>query len=753
MRACHSTLLAVSVSTLALSLAAGAHAAADAPATQVQELVVTAEKRSEALQDVPMSVTALPGQTLDKLQETKFEDFAASVPGLSLQDVQPGITRVSLRGENSGGDGSTVAVYLDESPIGSSNALLNGGVLTGDLDTWDLQRIEVLRGPQGTLYGANSEGGLIKFVTTPPALGVFAGAIEGSAQAVDHGQDGWSARGLVNVPIGSEVALRVDGFYEDVPGYIDDPLLGEKDINHGYKEGYRASLLIAPTSDLTLRLTAFGQKNKFDGTPSEDVDQVTLQPVNGDLTQQRFINERFGTTYANYNATLNWDFHWANLVSSTTYGILDSSQFLDATSTLLQPPDPASGIGGLVSGAFGENLGVSEVNDADLKKWTQEIRLASPSTNRLEWLVGGYYTHESGALAQALDAFTIPGGGSGGLPVLETVQAPSLYTEWAGFADLTFHLNSHFDIEAGGRYSWNSQTAAETVAGALVGPPTTLNTSSSGSVFTYSVSPRWKIDDNSMVYFRVATGYRPGGPNILPPSAPAGAERQYQADNTFDVEGGVRTRQADGRIVLDVSAFYIDWTKIQLLENSGGFGFNGNGGKARSDGFEGSLAVVPIKGLTLNLDGAYTDAVLTTNAPGVGGLSGDRLPYAPRWSGSLDGEYDFPLVGDYSGFVGATWSYVGDRSSDFSLAYVQTLLPSYDTFALRAGVQNAHWLVEVYAKNLGDSRGITAFGDQGAPGPNAMASVIQPATLRHAPVGQILTRLPPCRDWGNRGAT
>src|ERR1700690_2084065 len=141
-------------------------------------IVVTAEKKEEALKDVPMSITALGGGALDKLQDRSFSDYAVLVPGLSLVSGDSGLTRLTLRGQNAGGDGSTVAVYLDESPFGSSNALLNGSVLSGDFDTWDLQRIEVLRGPQGTLYGANSEGGLLKFVTTAPVLGSFSGAVE-----------------------------------------------------------------------------------------------------------------------------------------------------------------------------------------------------------------------------------------------------------------------------------------------------------------------------------------------------------------------------------------------------------------------------------------------------------------------------------------------------------------------------------------------------------------------------------------------
>src|SRR5882724_2004715 len=161
--------------------------AAPASGDVMETIVVTAEKRYEKLKDVPMSITALGGNSLDNLQYRNFSDYAAMVPGLSLVSGQPGLTILTLRGQNAGGVGSTVAVYIDESPFGSSSALLNGAILSGDFDTWDLQRIEVLRGPQGTLYGANSEGGLLKFVTTAPVLGSFSGAAEATGESVAHG--------------------------------------------------------------------------------------------------------------------------------------------------------------------------------------------------------------------------------------------------------------------------------------------------------------------------------------------------------------------------------------------------------------------------------------------------------------------------------------------------------------------------------------------------------------------------------------
>ena len=212
--------------------------AADAAAPSEDALttiVVTAEKKEEKLKDVPMSITALGGGALDNLQYRSFSDYAAMVPGLSLVSSQPGYTNLSLRGQNAGGVGSTVAVYLDESPFGSSSALLNGSILSGDFDTWDLQRIEVLRGPQGTLYGANSEGGLLKFVTTAPVLGSFSGAAEVTGETVAQGGTGGDYRAMLNLPLGDKMALRISGFDQDVAGFISDPTRNKVDENDGHK--------------------------------------------------------------------------------------------------------------------------------------------------------------------------------------------------------------------------------------------------------------------------------------------------------------------------------------------------------------------------------------------------------------------------------------------------------------------------------------------------------------------------------------
>jgi iron complex outermembrane recepter protein len=721
-----SSLAIVAIGTFHTGRAQTAPPAAAGDAVTLETVLVTAQKREESLQDVPMGVSALGGSMLDDLQARDFSDYAALVPGLSLNTAQQGETRLTLRGQNAGGVGSTVAVYVDESPFGSSTALVNGAVNTGDFDTWDMQRIEVLRGPQGTLYGANSEGGLLKFVTNAPELNKFSVAGEGGAEDVQHGGNGGDGRAMVNLPFGDNVALRMSGFFDDMPGYIRDPASGQNDVNDGRKYGGRASLLIAATDTLSIRLTAESQTSNYDGTNLVDINPVTLKPLYGDLSQERVVPEPSHFQYENYNGTVDWNLGAVKVLSTTSYGILTANTVTDGTPIY----------GGLAAGLFG-GTGSPLVGDTQLKKFTQEVRLSSADKDQFEWQVGGYYTHESGALEQSLNAVNAASGQILGQLIQPVVD--SIYKEGAAFLDLTYHFNSQFDITAGGRWSSNSQTAVQstlynpTLAELLdVSPnPQVVNGDSSEHVWTYSVAPSWHIDKNDMVYARVATGYRPGGPNVLPPTAPDTVQREYGSDKTTNVEVGLRSNLDDGRLSLDIALFHVDWKNIQLLEEVAGFGINANGGTARSQGVEWTFAFIPVDGLTLQWTGAYTDAYLTSDAPDLNAVAGNRLPYAPKWGTGVDAEYKQTLFGDLSGFVGLTYSYVGAREADFASSSAtpagQVVLPSYNTYGARLGLEKGNYRLTFYGKNLSDSRGFTDYSSSGAP--YSTVAVTQPLTL------------------------
>jgi iron complex outermembrane receptor protein len=695
--------------------------------TALESVIVTAQKRSEPLIDVPMSVTALNGSELDNLQDRDFADYAALVPGLSLNASQPGLTRLTLRGQNAGGIGSTVAVYVDESPFGSSSALLNGSTNTGDFDTWDMQRIEVLRGPQGTLYGANSEGGILKFVTNAPELGAFSGAAELTGENVANGGNGGDVRVMLNLPLGDKMALRVSGFDEDEPGYIEDPVHDERNINDGHKAGGRASLLAAPTEDLSIRLTATSQESTYSGNNTVDVNPTTLQPLYGGLSQERLLSEPSNFKFENYNATVDWNLGPVRILSSTSYGILDTETAYDVTPLY----------GAFAVELFGGAPGALLDDNAELRKFTQEIRLSSPISELLEWQAGVYFTHEIGQINEYADGVTVPAGTLLGL--IEQPIIDSAYKETAGFGDLTYHILPQFDVQLGARYSHNEQAATEVVNfNPLISPaPEVINSSSSGNVFTYSVAPQWHVDANNMVYARLATGYRPGGPNVLPPIAPPTVEREYGADKTTNVELGVRSTQLEGTLYLDVAVYHVNWKNIQLVEEVDGFAINGNGGTARTQGVEWTVGYTPLHGLKFEWSGAYTEAKLTSPATALDANSGNPLPYAPKWGTSLDGEYDWVLFGDLKAFAGATWSYVGARSSDFASAPAavatpdstpgQIVLPSYNTTAVRLGVDKGQYRFTVFGKNLTDARGITDYESVGAP--YSTVTVIQPRTV------------------------
>ncbi len=773
-----SSVISFILASTAVAAAPGVQAQESTPsqpsAAILQEVVVTAQKREEKLHDVPMGVTAITSEELQQQHLVSLEDLVSRVPGLSLTDVRPGDTRLTLRGQNVGGIGSTVTTYIDDTPFGSSNALADGFGFTGDFDTWDLQRVEVLRGPQGTLYGAGSEGGLLKYVTNPPDPTKFAAAVQAGGEDVAHGEAAGSGKGMINLPIGDRAAFRLSGSYEGLPGYIDDPSLGEKDINHGYRADLRAGLLVNLTDNLSIRLNALGQDLHTDGTPSTDVVGAgnlpltppanQLEPQNGNFNQQRFIDEPDTFKYRIYSGTLNWNIGWGTFTSITSYGTTEQNGLSDATS---QPAAPGSGPTGTFGNVATSLLplvstpppgatavsGLAETQDITIKKWTQEFRLASSAGQTLDWQVGAFYTRESSALAQTLPLFYLPtqvyvplpeaiGG-----PSLENVSLDSLYREWAGFAQVTYHFSPQWDLALGGRWSENKQSANEGVTGVLPtlqGMPQQLTSGDSTDTdWTYSIAPRWHVSPDTMVYGRIASGYRPGGPNDLPFNVPASVPRSYQPDQTTNYELGVRSDLLDKRLSVDVAAFLVDWKKIQLSEfvsvaGTPGFTINANGGTARSKGLEWTLALMPVTGLTFTLTGAYVDAYLSSAAPDTGGNQGDRLPYVPKWSTSLDGAYRWRAFSDYNAFAGATWSYMGSRFNDFSTvesaagafeAEPRPELPSYNTVELRAGLESGRWTFELYCKNVGDTRGITYYVNETTPNYGGEATYVQPRTL------------------------
>ncbi|HEX4713212.1 TonB-dependent receptor [Phenylobacterium sp.] len=710
----------------ALALPVASSAADTTPASAngatVQEVIVTAEKREENLRDVPQSVTAISGDALDARRAVTFEDYVTTVPGMNLISSQPGASRLVLRGINAGGVSATIGTYVDETPYGSVTGLANGAVLAPDLDTFDMQRVEVLRGPQGTLYGASSLGGLLKFVTNAPDPSRFAAKIEADADDTESGSVGGSVKGMINVPLGDKAAIRASGYDRDQPGYIDDPLRHAKNVDSARYSGLKASFLYHPTDKFTIRLSAVGQDITSQGTSTMDVNRVTLAPLYGDLTQSRTFAQPNKVAYRIYNATADYDFGFANLLSATSYATLRQDGNGDATAQL----------GPTLTAIFKQPLGAGVLQDLEQKKFTQEVRLASPS-QAFEWLVGGFYTHEENALHQNLSAINLqnPPQVATGFGGLEVISLPSDYKEYAVFANGDYHFTDRFDVGVGGRYSHNKQTETQVTTGPLVGPGSTVAGASSENVFTFAVAPKFKLSDDATLYARIAKGYRPGGPNAVNPLAPATVPRTFQSDSIINYEAGMKADAFDRSVSLELTAFYITWDHIQLLANVGGFGVNTNGGSAESKGVEGAVTYVPTQGLTLSANGAYTQANLTADTPAIlGGKNGDRLPYSAPVSGSLNADYGRPVSDAMRMFVGASVRFEGRRRSDFNPTFGQTSVPAYTAVDLRGGLEWGGYRAELYVKNLVDERGILSLGGIGStPNGAVQEGLIRPRTI------------------------
>jgi len=699
--------------------------AAIADDTQVETITVTASKRDESIQNVPLSITALTGYQLEQTNAVRFEDYATTIPSLSYTSERPGETQITLRGITSGVDqpNATVATYVDDVPFGSSNTNASGSLLTPDFDTFDLNRLEVLEGPQGTLYGANSLGGIVKYVTNAPNLHDFEGKGELDQGGVDGGGYGYGAKAMLNVPIiDDKLAVRGVLYRREDGGFIDDIGVGGKDANRNDFTGGRVEVLYKPTQDFSIQFNVFIQDIKSYGSSVEDVNPLTLQPIYGDLTQKRLFSEGFNERYNLYNAVVKWDLGFANLMSSSAYSTFKA----DSTSDLTEAYGQLAPLLGVPQSSFG----VDEVVPTSVDRWTEEIRLASPTNHQLEWQVGTFLDGQRTMQNQNIYGYLVPQHTL--VAPLAFAQLPASYFEYAVFGNLDYYITPEFDVAAGLRWGRNSQDFTLGAEGLLVGgnastPPAT----SAESDTTFSVSPRWHVTPDAMVYTRIASGYRPGGPNDIPPGGAGIVPAEQKSDSVISYEVGAKTEWLDHRLVVDVSSFYIDWQDVQLTSAVNGFSFGGNGGAAVSEGFELHSAYRPISGLTLGLNASYTNAYLSKDAPGVGGVSGDRLPTVPRWGTSATADYSQPAFGDFDAVAGGTFRYVGSRMSDFSLQAGRVKVPSYDVFDLRMGIRDDSLSIMFFVKNLFDERGISTIEDSLAITPTSpiQASVIQPRTF------------------------
>lgn len=699
---------ALTGTALAMILALPTAALAQEPDAGVgEEIVVTAQKRTQTLIDVAQSVSVVSGATLEQQGATNFSDYLKNVPSLQLVQGTPGQGRLVLRGVNTGGVASTVAVYVDETPFGSSTGLANGAELAGYFDTFDIARIEVLRGPQGTLYGASSLGGLLKFVTNAPSTEGFEGKALGGVEFTDGGDMSYRGAAMVNVPLGDTLAFRASGSYRKQGGFIDSVGTAGSNVRSNTNDfesyGGRASLLWKPDANLSVRLSALLQNLYVDGSSFVEADPATLKPLYGGLTQSEYLPQFSNIKYRLYNGTIDYDFGGVTLTSATSYSQQLQSFRADFTANL------SAALGGPY--VYFDQL-------TENRKWTQELRLASNGGDFIEWLVGGYYTREKARINQNLKT-AVPGTPGTLTPIdlpfdYAVYNLASRYEEVAGFANATLHLSPWFDLDFGGRYSHNSQRADQVTDGVLLGASTIDNIRSSDNVFTWSVAPKVKFGTRASLYARVAKGYRPGGPNVIPTGAPPGTPMTFEPDTVTSYEIGFKG-DTDRRASIEAALYHIDWNDVQLAAVVNGFGVNANGAGAKVDGAEITATVRPTAGLVTSLNFAFNDARLSGNTDPlvVGAVKGDPLPFTPKYAVSVNADYQWELGSDITASLGGSIRSLSRQSGNYDPAYLAAYghfprVRAYEVIDLRAGLAFGNYAINAYVNKVGNSGGITA---------------------------------------------
>ncbi|MHB1992146.1 TonB-dependent receptor [Metallibacterium scheffleri] len=665
-------------------------------------VIVTATRRRESLQNVPGGVTALTGSFLDRIHAQSFEQFAPFVPGLSFESLGPTSDLVAIRGVTTGGSqlSSGIGMYLDEVPIGASTPF-GLGFQTLPINTFDLNRVEVLNGPQGTLYGANALGGAIKYVANAPNLDDFGALGDFGVSSTDHAGTNDNADAMINIPlVPGKIAIRADGIQAFQSSFGQNTLLGTKDQGSARTLAGRIQVLAQINPDLSVNLTAFSQNIHGNGLNVDFRNIATGQPVFGTYQQEYSLNQPADSSLRMYSAVVDWNLHWAKLTSITAYQI-DHGKYLDDLSDVYNP---------LLAPIFGvQSYGLFVRTNT--RKYTQEIRLASYQDKAFQWLIGGFYTHEAThELVNLQDDSNANGTLFGYSPFYGIL--PSIYQEVSIFADGTHYFTDRFDVTLGVRYSRNRQHYQQFANGLLVVPTdpalvTHEDATSNQSVATYLINPRYRLSRHVMLYGKIASGYRPGGPNFV--LALGHGAPTFQPDKLWNYELGEKATFLDDRLLLNADVYDIHWSRIQLTVNNGGINQIENGGSARIKGLEFSTAYKLTSALTLSGSGSYTDAKLTSAVPALGLYQpGARLPLSPKYNVALAANYDFPISYRYNGDLTVTDSYIGNRTAGYAGSLVSPVyrLPGYNTLDFDLAVFAPHGIqVDAYVHNLFDKVG------------------------------------------------
>lgn len=696
-----------------LTLVPLTHEARLAPIS-LHEVLVTAQKRLQDAQSVPLVVNTVSGATLEEYGETHLSDIAVHFPSLDVRSTYgvPGAVGLTIRGISTNSSAnSTVATYVDGVPVNASGSYIGAGIIGVDIFPYDVNRIEVLEGPQGTLYGANSVGGIVNYVMREPNLYDAQSAVGGDLEGIDYGvQAGWGLRAFTAMPlVPGTLAVEISAAHQKTPGYITNVATGIQGINSGTQDSTRIALLWKPTDRLRAKFSALYDVSDFDGDGLIAASAKTQIPTYGwhddrFIEPQGLINRFFLAT-----AQVDYDLGWGALTSITGYSKANDTLQTDVSSGF----EPAYGVD------------AQDVASYRVGKVTEEVRLASTNNKPLQWLAGIFYTNEQPKQFGYINPY-IPSSGDLDDRVIpfDVASVSSTYNELNGFGNLSYNLTSRWTISAGGRYSYNRQTLTENETGYLYAKPVHDVGDSSSSATTYSFSTQYRFASDVRGYIRTASSYQPGGPNYAVPGAPI----TFGPDTLKDYEAGIKSEWFQRRVRANLTLYYMDWKNIQVSQSSGSpyyATYIANGPAAASKGVEESLSYLVVPGLKVEANGTYSEAYLTEAAPALKAQAGAQLPYAPRWSGNLILGYARPAFAGFVGNFDVIWHYEGAMDSAVSpLQSAFQHIGSYRTLSLSTGLSDSRWAVNLYARNLTNVHAFMGYGGSATYWP-----IIQPLTI------------------------
>ncbi|MFC0203945.1 TonB-dependent receptor [Novosphingobium soli] len=729
--------LAAALPTVAQAQDAAAGTATD---TEVgTDIVVTALRRDTTVQTTPIAITALTGETLTNAGVTNIADYAKFVPSLRIQDNGPGQRRVSLRGVQASGE-ATVGVYYDDTPVtGSVGVSSDAAGRTADFTLFDVNRIEVLRGPQGTLYGASSMGGAIRVIFNKPS-DEYEGTVEAQAQTTKGGGFGYFVNGMVNVPLVKDVlAARAVLYRRDSDGYIDNTFLNRKNVNDYTATGGRLMLRFTPTSNFTLDGTA-----AFENT---DAVSATWNPAVGEYKSAAQVNLPYTDKSQLYSLTANWDVGFANLTSITSYQhrksayAADDSYYIGTYRTAARCASYVNAGGACSADQLSTYYGyIDSLSPAAIyypgstKDFTQEVRLSSTGDNAFDWTVGGFFQNRKNDVTSS-DARADDATGEIIFPV-QLFYRREIFDKLkqvAVFGEGTYHVTPAISLTAGIRYFDYDKTVSGftdigwTLIGAPVRPVNTVDSSENGTLLKFNAS--WQANPDMLFYATASQGFRPGGANqVIGLSADL---TPYESDKLWNYEVGGKISLLDRALTVNLAAFQIDWDNMQVSgrTTNGAFSFLSNAGAARIRGLEAEAFIRPAQGLQITLAGNYLDAKLTedqiSDAVVAAGRAGDRIPYIPHFAGSVGAEYRAPVGDSVEFFARADVNYVGSSYSEFRPTNVYRVkMDDYALANLRVGFElpDSDTGVYLFVNNVFDAVAINRASMSSTPNSYAATS-------------------------------